>query len=41
MNKGTDVNQNMTTIKNLTEAGVNVLAMLVVGFSNLEEEIKN
>jgi len=41
MNKGTNVNQNMTTIKNLTQAGVNVLAMLVVGFSNLEEEIQN
>ena len=41
MNKGTNVNQNMTTIKNLTQAGVNVLAMLVVGFSNLEQEIKN
>jgi pyruvate-formate lyase-activating enzyme len=41
MNKGTDVNQNMMTIKNLTEAGVNVLAMLVVGFSNIKEEIKN
>ena len=41
MNKGTNVNQNMTTIKILTQAGINVLAMLVVGFSNLEEEIKN
>ena len=41
MNKGTSVNQNITTIKNLTQAGINVIAMLVVGFSNLEEEEKN
>ena len=41
MNKGTNVHQNITTIKSLTQAGVNVIAMLVVGFSNLEEEEKN
>ncbi|MFX1568871.1 MAG: B12-binding domain-containing radical SAM protein [Promethearchaeota archaeon] len=41
MNKGTNVHQNITTIQNLTQAGVNVIAMLVVGFSNLEEEKKN
>jgi len=41
MNKGTNVHQNITTIKNLTKAGVNVIAMLVVGFSNLQEEEKN
>jgi len=41
MNKGSSVNQNITTIKNLTQAGINVIAMLVVGFSNLEEEETN
>lgn len=41
MNKGTTVNQNMETIENLTQAGVNVLAMLVVGFSDLETEKNN
>lgn len=41
MNKGTNVHQNITTIKNLTQAGINVIAMLVVGFSNLQEEKKN
>ncbi|MFW9988647.1 MAG: B12-binding domain-containing radical SAM protein [Candidatus Odinarchaeota archaeon] len=41
MNKGISVNQNINTINNLTSAGVNVIAMLVVGFSNLKEEIKN
>ena len=41
MNKGTSVNQNMETIENLTQAGVNVLAMLVVGFSDIETETKN
>lgn len=41
MNKGTNVNQNMTTIKNFTQAGVNVLAMLVVGFSTIKEERQN
>ena len=41
MNKGTNVHQNISTIKNLTQAGVNVIAMLVVGFSDLQEEEKN
>ena len=41
MNKGTSVNQNMKTIENLTQAGVNVLAMLVVGFSNIQTEKNN
>jgi len=41
MNKGTSVLQNMETIENLTQAGVNVIAMLVVGFSNLVTELKN
>ena len=41
MNKGTSVNQNMETIESLTQAGVNVLAMLVVGFSNNENEMIN
>ncbi|MFX1365875.1 MAG: B12-binding domain-containing radical SAM protein [Promethearchaeota archaeon] len=41
MNKGISLNQNFTTIKNLTSSGINVIAMLVVGFSSLEEEIKN
>ncbi|MFX0076091.1 MAG: B12-binding domain-containing radical SAM protein [Candidatus Hermodarchaeota archaeon] len=41
MNKGTSVNQNMETIENLTQAGVNVLAMLVVGFSDIETETVN
>jgi len=41
MNKGTSVRQNMETIENLTQAGVNVIAMLVVGFSNLKTELKN
>jgi len=41
MNKGTNVHQNITTIENLTQAGINVIAMLVVGFSNLKEEEKN
>jgi radical SAM superfamily enzyme YgiQ (UPF0313 family) len=41
MNKGTNVHQNISTIKNLTQAGVNVIAMLVVGFSDLSEEEKN
>jgi len=41
MNKGTSVHQNMQTIENLTQAGVNVIAMLVVGFSNLETELSN
>jgi pyruvate-formate lyase-activating enzyme len=41
MNKGTSVNQNMETIENLTQAGVNVLAMLVIGFSDLDTELKN
>ena len=41
MNKGTSVRKNMETIENLTQAGVNVIAMLVVGFSDIETEIKN
>lgn len=41
MNKGTSVNQNLETIENLTQAGVNVLAMLVVGFSDMETEHTN
>jgi len=41
MNKGTSVHQNMETIENLTQAGVNVIAMLVVGFSELRTELKN
>jgi len=41
MNKGTNVQQNMETIENLTQAGVNVIAMLVVGFSDLDTELKN
>lgn len=41
MNKGTNVHQNISTIKNLTQAGVNVIAMLVVGFNDLQEEEKN
>ena len=41
MNKGTSVLQNMETIENLTQAGVNVIAMLVVGFSDLDTELKN
>lgn len=41
MNKGTSVNHNMETIENLTQAGVNVLAMLVVGYSDYENEIAN
>jgi len=41
MNKGTSVQQNMETIENLTQAGVNVIAMLVVGFSDLDTELKN
>ncbi len=41
MNKGTSVHQNMETIENLTKAGVNVIAMLVVGFSDLSTELKN
>ncbi|MBY9008570.1 MAG: radical SAM protein [Candidatus Lokiarchaeota archaeon] len=41
MNKGTSVHQNMETIENLTQAGVNVIAMLVVGFSDLSTELVN
>jgi radical SAM superfamily enzyme YgiQ (UPF0313 family) len=41
MKKGTSVNQNMDTIESLTQAGVNVLAMLVVGFSDIKTEISN
>jgi len=41
MNKGTTVHQNMETIENLTKAGVNVIAMLVVGFSDLTTELNN
>ena len=41
MNKGTSVVKNMETIENLTQAGVNVIAMLVVGFSDLKTELKN
>ena len=41
MNKGTNVNQNMETIENITQAGINVLAMLVVGFSDIETETSN
>ena len=41
MNKGTTINQNVTTITNFAKAGVNVIAMLVVGFSNIDEEEKN
>ncbi|MBY9016201.1 MAG: radical SAM protein [Candidatus Lokiarchaeota archaeon] len=41
MNKGTSVNQNLKTIENLTRAGINVIAMLVVGFSGLETETNN
>ncbi|MBY9020473.1 MAG: B12-binding domain-containing radical SAM protein [Candidatus Lokiarchaeota archaeon] len=41
MNKGTNVHQNMETIEILTQAGVNVIAMLVVGFSDLSTEQKN
>ncbi len=41
MNKGTSVNQNLDTIESLTQAGVNVLAMLVVGFSDIKTEKNN
>ncbi len=41
MNKSMTVNRNIETINNFTQAGINVLAMLVVGFSNLENERKN
>jgi hypothetical protein len=41
MHKGTSVNQNIKTIETLTQAGINVIAMLVVGFTNLEEENRN
>ena len=41
MNKGTSVHQNMETIENLTQAGVNVIAMLVIGFSDLKTELIN
>jgi len=41
MNKGTSVNQNMETIECLTQAGINVLAMLVVGFSGIKTETSN
>ncbi|KKM52801.1 hypothetical protein LCGC14_1554570, partial [marine sediment metagenome] len=41
MNKGTTINQNIDTLTNFAQAGVNVLAMLVVGFSSIEEEEKN
>jgi len=41
MNKGTNVRQNLETIENLTQAGVNVIAMLVVGFSDLNTELNN
>ncbi len=41
MNKGTTISENMETITNFAQAGVNVLAMLVVGFSNIEEEREN
>lgn len=41
MNKGVNINQNLNTIKILTENGINVLAMLVVGFSNIEDELEN
>ena len=41
MNKGTSVYKNLKTIENLTQAGVNVLAMLVVGFSDLDTELNN
>ena len=41
MNKGTNVRQNMETIENLTQAGVNVIAMLVIGFTDISTELKN
>ena len=41
MNKGISTNQNIETIKNFTQAGMNVLAMIVVGFSSLEHEERN
>ncbi|KKM22467.1 hypothetical protein LCGC14_1625020 [marine sediment metagenome] len=41
MNKGTTIDQNITSITNFAQAGVNVIAMLVVGFSNIDEEEKN
>jgi radical SAM superfamily enzyme YgiQ (UPF0313 family) len=41
MNKGTSVNQNMEAIENLTQAGINILAMLVVGYSDYEKELAN
>jgi radical SAM superfamily enzyme YgiQ (UPF0313 family) len=41
MNKGISVNQNNETIKILANVGINVLAMLVVGFGNAKEEEKN
>ncbi|KKM71180.1 hypothetical protein LCGC14_1433270 [marine sediment metagenome] len=41
MNKGTTINQNISTITNFAKAGVNVIAMLVVGFSDIDEEEKN
>ncbi|KKM90966.1 hypothetical protein LCGC14_1233310 [marine sediment metagenome] len=41
MNKGTTINQNISTIANFAKAGVNVIAMLVVGFSDIDEEEKN
>lgn len=41
MNKGKTANQNIEAIDLFTQAGINVLAMLVVGFANLEKEKKN
>ncbi|HEC41126.1 MAG TPA: radical SAM protein [bacterium] len=41
MNKRTTINQNIDTLTNFAQAGVNVLAMLVVGFNEIEEEEAN
>ena len=41
MNKGVSANKNEETIERLTEAGINVIAMLVVGYSNWEDEVAN
>ncbi len=41
MNKGMTVNRNIDTIDYFTQAGINVLAMLVVGFSSIENEKSN
>ncbi len=41
INKGVNLDQNIAAINNFSQAGINIIAMLIVGFSSIDVEIRN